>query len=143
MARRLGTTPTRQGPTHQFVDRCPPPTRHGLPPLAYLRRFPIDAIKIDRRFVAGLGVDTDDTTIVEAIVRMASGLRLDVVAEGIETREQLLILSAMGCPGGQGYLWSRPVAPDGVAPLLGLATVSSVVTLSPGLRPRASRARSA
>jgi len=96
----------------------------GYSSLAYLRRFPIDAIKIDRRFVAGLGVDTDDTTIVEAIVRMASGLRLDVVAEGIETREQLLILSAMGCPGGQGYLWSRPVTPDGVAPLLGLATVS-------------------
>jgi diguanylate cyclase (GGDEF)-like protein len=83
----------------------------GYSSLAYLRRFPIDAIKIDRRFIAGLGRDTDDTTIVEAIVRMAAGLRLDVVAEGIETAEQARILDAMGCRRGQGYLWSRPVAP--------------------------------
>ena len=93
----------------------------GYSSLAYLRRFPIDAIKIDRRFIAGLGHDTDDSTIVEAIVRMAAGLRLDVVAEGIETAEQAEILDAMGCRCGQGFLWSTPVAPDRAAALLGLA----------------------
>ena len=93
----------------------------GYSSLAYLRRFPIDAIKIDRRFIAGLGRDNDDTTIVEAIVRMAAGLRLDVVAEGIETTEQMAILDAMGCRRGQGFLFSRAVAPAEASALLGLA----------------------
>jgi EAL domain-containing protein (putative c-di-GMP-specific phosphodiesterase class I) len=66
-------------------------------------------------------MNTDDTTIVEAIVRMAAGLRIDVVAEGIETPEQAAILDAMGCRRGQGYLWSRPVAPAQASMLLGLA----------------------
>jgi diguanylate cyclase (GGDEF)-like protein len=96
----------------------------GYSSLAYLRRFPIDAIKIDRRFIAGLGHDTDDSTIVEAIVSMAAGLRLGVVAEGIETADQAAILAAMGCAGGQGYLWSRPVAPDQATALLGLAALA-------------------
>jgi EAL domain-containing protein (putative c-di-GMP-specific phosphodiesterase class I) len=93
----------------------------GYSSLAYLRRFPIDAIKIDRRFIAGLGHNTDDTTIVEAIVQMAAGLRLDVVAEGIETAEQCAILDAMGCRRGQGYLFSAAVPPADAAALLGLA----------------------
>jgi diguanylate cyclase (GGDEF)-like protein len=93
----------------------------GYSSLAYLRRFPIDTIKIDRRFIAGLGHSTDDTTIVEAIVRMAAGLRLKVVAEGIETTQQATILDDMDCRQGQGYLWSRPVAPDEATALLKLA----------------------
>ncbi|MEA2157594.1 MAG: hypothetical protein QOE11_3734 [Solirubrobacteraceae bacterium] len=93
----------------------------GYSSLAYLRRFPIDEIKIDRRFIAGLGRDIDDSTIVEAIVRMAAGLRLNVVAEGIETAEQMAILQAMGCRHGQGFLWSRAVAPEQASALLGLA----------------------
>jgi len=100
----------------------------GYSSLAYLRRFPIDAIKIDRRFIAGLGRNTDDTTIVEAIVRMAAGLRIDVVAEGVETREQAAILDAMGCPHGQGYLWSRAVAPAQASMLLGLAIPTSLTS---------------
>ena len=92
----------------------------GYSSLAYLRRFPIDAIKIDRRFISGLGHDTDDSTIVEAIVRMATGLRLDVVAEGIETAEQAAILDTIGCRRGQGFLYSRAVAPDAATELLGL-----------------------
>ena len=93
----------------------------GYSSLAYLRRFPIDAIKIDRRFIAGLGSNQDDSTIVEAIVRMAAGLRIDVVAEGVETTQQAAILSAMGCQMAQGYLWSRPVPPSKADVLLGLA----------------------
>ena len=92
----------------------------GYSSLAYLRRFPIDAIKIDRRFIAGLGEDGDDATIVEAILRMAAGLRLDVVAEGIETLEQASLLEAMGCVQGQGFLWSRPVPPAEASALLGV-----------------------
>lgn len=91
----------------------------GYSSLAYLRRFPIAAIKIDRRFIAGLGRDADDTTIVEAILRMAAGLRIDVVAEGVETACQRAILEDLGCRQGQGYLWSRPVPPRGMAMLLG------------------------
>ena len=96
----------------------------GYSSLAYLRKFPIEALKIDRSFIAGLGIDSDDTTIVETIVRMAAGLRLDVVAEGIETAEQAAILEGMGCDRGQGFLWSRAVAPAAAAALLGLAVVA-------------------
>jgi diguanylate cyclase (GGDEF)-like protein len=95
----------------------------GYSSLAYLRKFPIDSLKIDRSFIAGLGHDSDTTTIVEAIVRMAAGLRLDVVAEGIETAEQAAILEGMDCGRGQGFLWSRAVAPADAAALLGLVAV--------------------
>jgi predicted signal transduction protein with EAL and GGDEF domain len=96
----------------------------GYSSLAYLRKFPIDAIKIDRRFIAGLGHSTDDTTIVEAIIRMAAGLRLDVVAEGIETPAQATILHDMGCRNGQGFLWSRPLAPERATALLDLTVTA-------------------
>ena len=86
----------------------------GYSSLAYLRRFPIDSIKIDRRFISGLGQSADDTTIVEAILRMAAGLHLDVIAEGVETPEQAAILVGMGCPHAQGYLWARPLPADEV-----------------------------
>jgi diguanylate cyclase (GGDEF)-like protein len=93
----------------------------GYSSLAYLRKFPIDVIKIDRRFIAGLGERMDDTTIVEAIVRMAAGLRMDVVAEGIETAAQAEILDGMDCRCGQGFLWSPAVPPTEATALLGLA----------------------
>ena len=91
----------------------------GYSSLAYLRRFPIAAIKIDRRFIAGLGRNPEDTTIVEAILRMAAGLRMEVVAEGIETTSQAAILHEMGCRTGQGYLWSRPVPACEASALIG------------------------
>ncbi len=96
----------------------------GYSSLAYLRKFPIDTIKIDRRFIAGLGERMDDTTIVEAIVRMAAGLRMDVVAEGIETTDQAAILDGMGCRRGPGFLWSRAVAPREATALLGLVPIT-------------------
>jgi diguanylate cyclase (GGDEF)-like protein len=92
----------------------------GYSSLAYLRRFPIDAIKIDRRFIAGLGHNSEDMAIVKAIIQMAEGLRLDVVAEGIETPHQAAVLSELGCCYGQGYLWSRPVPSQEAVKLLGL-----------------------
>jgi EAL domain-containing protein (putative c-di-GMP-specific phosphodiesterase class I) len=81
----------------------------GYSSLVYLRRFPLDFIKIDRQFVAGLHPGSQDTSIVSAIIELAHALGLTVVAEGVETEEQAAILTDMGCDLGQGYLWSRPV----------------------------------
>lgn len=80
----------------------------GYSSLNYLRRFPVDALKIDRAFVAGLGRDDGDAAIVAAVIGLAHTLGLRVVAEGIETTEQVGLLRAMGCEQGQGYRFGRP-----------------------------------
>jgi EAL domain-containing protein (putative c-di-GMP-specific phosphodiesterase class I) len=80
----------------------------GYSSLTYLKRFPLEAIKIDRGFVAGLGLDTEDTTIVEAVVNLGHSFGIAVVAEGLETPLQLSRLREMGCDRGQGYLFGRP-----------------------------------
>ena len=80
----------------------------GYSSLTYLKRFPVEAIKIDRSFVSGLGIETEDTTIVEAVVKLGQALGLAVVAEGIETPLQLSRLRELGCDRGQGYLFGRP-----------------------------------
>jgi EAL domain-containing protein (putative c-di-GMP-specific phosphodiesterase class I) len=91
----------------------------GYSSLSYLKRFALHALKIDRSFVDGLGADDDDSTIVEAIVRMAHSLRLAVVAEGVETEAQLSQLRRLGCDSAQGYLFARPLAPGDMNDLLG------------------------
>jgi diguanylate cyclase (GGDEF)-like protein len=80
----------------------------GYSSLTYLKRFPVEAIKIDRSFVAGLGLDTDDTTIVEAVVNLGHSFGIAVIAEGLETPLQLARLRQMHCDKGQGYLFGRP-----------------------------------
>jgi EAL domain-containing protein (putative c-di-GMP-specific phosphodiesterase class I) len=80
----------------------------GYSSLNYLRHFPVDALKIDRAFVAGLGRDDGDAAIVAAVIGLAHTLGLRVVAEGIETTEQVGLLRAMGCEEGQGYRFGRP-----------------------------------
>ena len=80
----------------------------GYSSLTYLKRFPVEAIKIDRGFVAGLGLDAEDTTIVEAVVNLGHSFGIDVIAEGLETPLQLARLRALGCDRGQGYLFGRP-----------------------------------
>ncbi|MEY2957812.1 MAG: hypothetical protein RLZZ01_380 [Actinomycetota bacterium] len=80
----------------------------GYSSLTYLKRFPVEAIKIDKSFVAGLGLDQEDSTIVEAVVRLGQSLGLDVVAEGVESPLQLSRLRELGCDRGQGYLFGRP-----------------------------------
>ncbi|WP_019633081.1 putative bifunctional diguanylate cyclase/phosphodiesterase [Actinomadura atramentaria] len=82
----------------------------GYASLAYLGQLPVDIIKIDPSFVAGLGSDETLTLLTETIVRLGRDLGLTVVAEGIERPEQLERLRAMGCPRGQGYLVARPMA---------------------------------
>jgi diguanylate cyclase (GGDEF)-like protein/PAS domain S-box-containing protein len=81
----------------------------GYSSLSYLKRFPIDALKIDQSFVRDLTTDADDASIVTAVIGMGKSLHMRVVAEGVETREQLEILQQHGCPQGQGYFFSRPV----------------------------------
>jgi diguanylate cyclase (GGDEF)-like protein/PAS domain S-box-containing protein len=80
----------------------------GYSSLTYLKRFPVEAIKVDRAFVSGLGIENEDTTIVEAVVKLGQALGLAVIAEGIETPLQLSRLRELGCDKGQGYLFGRP-----------------------------------
>jgi diguanylate cyclase len=81
----------------------------GYSSLAYLKRFPIDILKIDRSFVSGAGDTHEDSAILSAIIKLAHSLGMNVVAEGIETKEQLAALRLLGCQRGQGYFFSRPV----------------------------------
>jgi EAL domain-containing protein (putative c-di-GMP-specific phosphodiesterase class I) len=83
----------------------------GYSSLSYLRSFPIDALKIDQSFVAQITAAGDDASIVTAVISMARSLRLRVVAEGVETLEQLAFLQAHGCDEAQGYYFSRAVLP--------------------------------
>jgi diguanylate cyclase (GGDEF)-like protein len=84
----------------------------GYSSLSYLKEFPLSILKIDRSFVQGLSSDARDAAIVQAIVTMARGLGLSVVAEGVENEEQLHALIAKGCDAVQGYLFSRPLDVD-------------------------------
>jgi diguanylate cyclase (GGDEF)-like protein len=81
----------------------------GYSSLSYLQRYPIDKIKIDRSFIANLGIERESVAVVQAIVKLARALRLDVIAEGVETTEQRDQLIDIGCEEIQGYLYSRPV----------------------------------
>ncbi|WDL98886.1 EAL domain-containing protein [Alicyclobacillus sp. ALC3] len=84
----------------------------GFSSLLYLREFPIDQIKIDQSFVRDCTVDTKDATIIQATIAMAHQLKLDVVAEGLETRDHLIFLQQNLCNKGQGYFLSKPLLPD-------------------------------
>ncbi len=81
----------------------------GYSSLSYLRHLPVDTLKVDRSFVAELGTPGGDPSIVRAIVGLTQALGLVCVAEGVETEEQRDVLLGVGCPLGQGYLWSRPL----------------------------------
>ena len=83
----------------------------GFSSLAHLRRFPVDVLKIDGTFVAGLGHEPQDASIAAAVISLAHALGLQTVAEGIETEEQLTILRGLGCDLGQGHLFARPAPP--------------------------------
>ena len=89
----------------------------GYSSLAYLRRFPVDTIKIDQSFIRDITVDAEDAAITVAIISLAHSLKLKVVAEGVETREQLDFLRAQNCDQAQGYYLARPMPADQIASL--------------------------
>ena len=90
----------------------------GYSSLSYLRKFPIDALKIDQSFVRQITTTPGDTAIVAAIISMGRSLRLRVVAEGVETQPELAFLQSHQCDEAQGYYFSRPVLPQQFAKLL-------------------------
>jgi diguanylate cyclase (GGDEF)-like protein/PAS domain S-box-containing protein len=90
----------------------------GYSSLSYLHRFPLDTLKIDRSFISGMGDDGEGMEIARTILPMANNLRLDVVAEGVETLQQVALLKKLQCKYGQGYYFSRPLSAEGTAALL-------------------------
>ena len=94
----------------------------GWSSLSYLRHFPIDALKIDKSFVQEITAGSSAAPIVSAVISMGRSLKHRVVAEGIETPDQLAFLQAEGCDEGQGYYWSRPVDAPQFARMLDTGT---------------------
>ena len=90
----------------------------GYSSLSRLRRFPVDAVKIDREFIDGLETDSNDTALVQAIIAMARALGLSVTAEGVETAEQLLCLTQLGVPRAQGFFLARPMPAEKITALI-------------------------
>jgi EAL domain-containing protein (putative c-di-GMP-specific phosphodiesterase class I) len=118
----------------------------GYSSLSYLQRFDIDQLKIDRSFVTDIDTDGGNDTITAAIIAMAEALKLEVIAEGVETREQVQLLQRRGCQMMQGYYFSRPLAAAKMTALLAevlkngppmawrFSDVGKVLTLVSGLR---------
>jgi diguanylate cyclase (GGDEF)-like protein/PAS domain S-box-containing protein len=115
--------------TNQAIDRLHELGVHlsvddfgtGYSSLLYLRRFPVKTLKLDRRFISGLGTDATDTAIVRATIDLAHVLGLSAHAEGVEEAEQLASLKAMGCDFAQGFVWSPAVPSDEISRMLDVA----------------------
>ncbi len=96
----------------------------GYSSLLHLKRLPIHELKIDRSFIKGLETEQESLSICEVIIKMGLSLNLQVVAEGVETEEQLRIIQKLGCEQAQGYLYCRPLSADQFAGLLTTANIS-------------------
>jgi EAL domain-containing protein (putative c-di-GMP-specific phosphodiesterase class I) len=90
----------------------------GYASLAQIKRFPVDTLNVDRSFIRHLPQDTDDKAITEAIIALGKALSLTVVAEGVETVEQMNFLKEHSCDEMQGYYFSKPIIPEQFADLL-------------------------
>ncbi|MDQ1406162.1 MAG: hypothetical protein QOG55_1791 [Acidobacteriaceae bacterium] len=99
----------------------------GYSSLSYLRQFPIDTLKLDQSFIHEINADTDEATIISAVINMGCHLKHRVIAEGVETAEQLAFLRAHGCDEGQGYYFGRPMPALETSKLLDLGTAPTVI----------------
>jgi EAL domain-containing protein (putative c-di-GMP-specific phosphodiesterase class I) len=90
----------------------------GYSSLSYLKKFPVQTLKIDRAFITNIDIDPDDAAIVEAIIALATTLKLSVVAEGVETREQLKVLTNFNCDVIQGFYFSKAVSAKDISALM-------------------------
>jgi diguanylate cyclase (GGDEF)-like protein/PAS domain S-box-containing protein len=100
----------------------------GYSSLSYLHRMPIEALKIDRSFIAALGADSTGASIVEGIIALAHSMNIRVIAEGVENETQLAKLTSLGCDYAQGYLFSKPLSPGDFVEFAGkLPNVASVL----------------
>jgi diguanylate cyclase len=99
----------------------------GYSSLSYLRQFPIDTLKVDQSFIHEINADTDEATIISAVINMGCRLKHRVIAEGVETAEQLAFLRAHGCDEGQGYYFGRPMPALETSKLLDLGTAPTVI----------------
>ncbi|NMZ15444.1 EAL domain-containing protein [Pseudomonas rhodesiae] len=100
----------------------------GYSSLSYLRRFPIDVLKIDQSFVRGLNVNSQDAQLISAIIGMGKSLELNIIAEGVETVEQLNFLKTQECEEGQGFLFSKAVPPKDFAQMLQVGSATLMPT---------------
>ena len=108
----------------------------GHASLAYLREFPTDHVKIDRSFIERIATDADDLALAASIIDLARVTGVQAIAEGVETAEQMALLRRLGCPAGQGYLWSAPVDSKTLA-----ATLTGLPRGRFGTRPSSARTR--
>jgi diguanylate cyclase (GGDEF)-like protein/PAS domain S-box-containing protein len=114
----------------------------GYSSLSYLRQFPIDTLKVDQSFIHEINAETDEATIISAVINMGCHLKHRVIAEGVETAEQLAFLRAHGCDEGQGYYFGRPMPALETAKLLNLRTAPNIIDegfQEPGFLQSASR----
>ncbi len=100
----------------------------GYSSLAYLRQFPVDALKLDRSFIAGIATSTEAAALIHTLVRLGKTLRLQTLAEGIETSEQLIALQKQECDYGQGFLLARPLDADAAQAFLNTQPVNTPTT---------------
>ena len=92
--------------------------------MSYLKRLPADIFKIDKSFTKGLGVEVEDTAIVQTVVDLAHILGMEVVAEGVEIEEQETLLKEMGCDCAQGFHFAKPLPPQDIPALLSSYTLT-------------------
>jgi diguanylate cyclase (GGDEF)-like protein len=100
----------------------------GYSSLAYLQRFPVHALKIDRSFVRDIGEDANDTALVTAIIAMAASLHIDVIAEGVDTRQQAQFLMAHGCHEAQGFYYGRAMPAEACSEFFGASPMQQSVS---------------
>lgn len=103
----------------------------GYSSLTYLKRFPLDTLKIDRSFIKDLPHDTNDAALTSAIVAMGKSLQLELIAEGVETWEQANFLATLGCHAIQGFLFSKPVPAQDFAKFLVVGLAGRAATPAP------------